>query len=168
MTVTIKSTPTTIIQRNLTKYMENVEGPLSLLRKCKETGNHAKIYIRNNKSIVGHTMGRVIAFDKHMNIMLDAATETFKRRKYNFTEDKYVGEAKDCSQRLLNLGITLPECTVKSVNRKNVIVTRYVGKVLIRCECIAMVVRMCWGSSFIYILYIHWPLLFISIYLHYY
>lgn len=139
----IKSTPNAAIQRNLTKFMENVEGPLSVLRKCKESGKHAKIYIRNNKNIVGHTMGRVIAFDKHMNIMLDYATETFKRRKLKYSEDKYVGESKDCSQRLLNLGITLPECRVKSVNRKNVIVTRYVGKVLIRCECIAMVVRMC-------------------------
>uniref|UniRef100_T1GE74 Sm domain-containing protein n=1 Tax=Megaselia scalaris TaxID=36166 RepID=T1GE74_MEGSC len=139
-TVPIKSTPSSSQQRNLSKFMENVEGPFAMLRKCRESGNHAKIYIRNNKTIVGHTMGRIIAFDKHMNIILEDATETFKRRKFKYSEDKYVGESKDCSQRLLNLGITLPESKVKSVNRKNCIVSRYVGKVLIRCECIALII----------------------------
>ena len=47
------------------------EGPLSLLKESVKTNNQVLVYCRNNRKI----LGRIRAFDRHMNMLLEAVTE---------------------------------------------------------------------------------------------
>ncbi len=47
------------------------EGPLSLLKEAVRTNSQILIYCRNNRKL----LGRIRAFDRHMNIILEAVCE---------------------------------------------------------------------------------------------
>ena len=47
------------------------EGPLSLLKDAVRTNSQILIYCRNNRKL----LGRIRAFDRHMNIILEAVCE---------------------------------------------------------------------------------------------
>ena len=47
------------------------EGPLSLLKEAVRTNSQIVIYCRNNRKL----LGRIRAFDRHMNIILEAVCE---------------------------------------------------------------------------------------------
>lgn len=47
------------------------EGPLSLLKESVKTNSQVLVYCRNNRKI----LGRIRAFDRHMNMILETASE---------------------------------------------------------------------------------------------
>ena len=49
------------------------EGPLSLLKEAVRTNSQILIYCRNNRKL----LGRIRAFDRHMNIILEAVCEVW-------------------------------------------------------------------------------------------
>ncbi|XP_017146295.1 U7 snRNA-associated Sm-like protein LSm11 [Drosophila miranda] len=133
-------------QRNIFTYMETTVGPLELLKKCivaPALENNSKIrvrvVVRKEREIGGSVEGELVAYDKQWNLLLRNGTETWKRRKYNFGEQKLCGAPVDCSARLRDLGIVLPTVEVKSLNRKNVQVKRDLPQVLIRGENVVLV-----------------------------
>ena len=59
--------------KNKEKAVEEMinEGPLSLLKEAVRTNSQILIYCRNNRKL----LGRIRAFDRHMNIILEAVCE---------------------------------------------------------------------------------------------
>ncbi|XP_022223701.2 U7 snRNA-associated Sm-like protein LSm11 [Drosophila obscura] len=132
-------------RRNIFTYMETTVGPLELLKKCivaPASENIPKIRVRvvlrKERAIGGCVEGELVAYDKQWNLLLRNATETWKRRKYNYGDQKLCGQPIDCSARLRDLGIDLPAVEAKSLNRKNVQIKRALPQVLIRGENVVL------------------------------
>ena len=49
-----------------------IQGPLSLLRKCVENRLRVVVVIRAAVAVRSHCRGYVIAFDKHLNMVINA------------------------------------------------------------------------------------------------
>ncbi|MCQ2815888.1 MAG: small nuclear ribonucleoprotein Sm D2 [archaeon] len=47
------------------------EGPLSVLKESVKTNSQVMVYCRNNRKL----LGRIRAFDRHMNMILEAVSE---------------------------------------------------------------------------------------------
>lgn len=136
----IKSTgPRMKNTRSLLRQIEKMEGPLAMLRDCMRQGRRIKVHTRSEHGLRGFVTGFLISFDKHWNILLRDVHETWKKRKYKYDENKFCGEPSDCSKRLKQLGITLPLTKVKSLNRKNVELSRNISQLLIRGEQVVIV-----------------------------
>ncbi|KAI8036306.1 U7 snRNA-associated Sm-like protein LSm11 [Drosophila gunungcola] len=133
--------------RNIFTYMEATVGPLELLRKCIPLAGHketterirVRVVLRKQGAIGGNVEGELVAFDKQWNLLLRGATETWKRRKYNYGEQNICDTPVDCTERLRELGITLPQTQVKSLNRKNVEIKRHLPQILIRGENVVII-----------------------------
>ncbi|XP_017839913.2 U7 snRNA-associated Sm-like protein LSm11 [Drosophila busckii] len=131
-------------QRNIFTHMASTEGPLALLQKClpdSEVRPRVRVYQRNERGIRGSLEGDLVAFDKQWNLLLKNVIETWQRRKYKYSEQKICDPAveADCHARLRALGITLPTVKVKSLNRKNVQLTREIPSVMIRGEHVVLI-----------------------------
>ncbi|XP_017012590.3 U7 snRNA-associated Sm-like protein LSm11 [Drosophila takahashii] len=133
--------------RNIFTYMEGTVGPLELLKKCiplassTETTERlrVRVVIRKKGAVGGTVEGELVAFDKAWNLLLRKATETWRRRKYNYGEQNICDTPVDCTDRLRELGITLPKIQVKSLSRKNVEIKRDLPQILIRGENVVLV-----------------------------
>ncbi|EDV58205.2 uncharacterized protein Dere_GG25258 [Drosophila erecta] len=134
--------------RNIFTYMKAAVGPLELLTKSIPSTSHfestetkrVRVVIRKHGSVGGSVEGELVAFDKQWNLLLRKATETWKRRKYNYGEQNICDTPVDCTGRLRELGITLPRTQVKSLNRKNVEIRRELPQILIRGENVVLVI----------------------------
>jgi len=65
----------------------NSDGPLSVLKRCFVNKTRIKVWIRNAVGVRGTCVGFVIAYDKHMNLVLLDVEETFKRLKSKVTRE---------------------------------------------------------------------------------
>lgn len=123
--------------------MESAKGPICLLQKFRMNRTKVMIYVRKEHGIRGSITGYVEAFDKHYNLVLTECTETWKRRKYSFSEAKVIHHPKppqDCTNLLLKMGLKLPKLiSVKSINRKYVECTREIGQLMIRGEDVVLI-----------------------------
>lgn len=133
--------------RNILSTFENP--PDSTVQNClkplMDTQTRVKIYIRKEKGVRGVLTGIIEAFDKHWNIVLVDAVETWKRRKFAFSENKTPGmqaiTADVAHKRLAAMGIKVPQVKVKSIDRKYVQCTRRVPQIMVRGEQIVLVTR---------------------------
>ncbi|XP_020814953.1 U7 snRNA-associated Sm-like protein LSm11 [Drosophila serrata] len=146
----ITSTSNKKHQRNIFTYMETSVGPMALLKKCVPLSKakdpmpltrriRVRVVIRKQGVMGGSVEGELLAFDKQWNLLLRNATETWKRRKFSYGHQNICDTPVDCSDRLKELGITLPRMQVKSLNRKNVEIIRELPQVLIRGENVVLV-----------------------------
>lgn len=121
--------------------MDNAKGPLALLKKFKDSRRRVKIYVRKEHGVRGFVSGFIEAFDKHLNIALVDCIEQWKRRKYNFSENKValLGNPKDCSKLLEQMGIKIPKIETKSIDRKNVQCTRKIPQLMVRGEEVILI-----------------------------
>lgn len=134
-------------RRNIFTYMDTSAGPLALLRSCVPSSNKTqptaasriRVVVRKQGQVGGSVEGELVAYDKQWNLLLRNATETWRRRKHNYGHQNICDESVDCSERLMELGISLPKLIVKSLNRKNVEIKRYLPQVLIRGENVVLV-----------------------------
>lgn len=128
-------------KRDLLIRMENSKGPISLLQKFRMNRTKVLIYVRKEHGIRGTITGYLEAFDKHYNLALTDCTETWRRRKYSFSEAKVIQSQppQDCTNLLLKMGIKLPTISVKSINRKYVECTRQIGQLMIRGEDVVLI-----------------------------
>ncbi|KAL9701630.1 hypothetical protein quinque_005071 [Culex quinquefasciatus] len=97
--------------------------------------------VRRRKGVRGFVTGFIEVFDKHWNLALSDVFESWKRRKYRYSENKRAGLGKpqDCSELLRKMGISVPETAVKSVDRKYVMCSRRVPKLIVRGEQVVLV-----------------------------
>ncbi|XP_055611339.1 U7 snRNA-associated Sm-like protein LSm11 [Uranotaenia lowii] len=128
-------------RRNIFLRIDSYEGPLGELRQWMRERVRVKVYTRREKGVRGFVTGFVEVFDKHWNMALVDCQESWKRRKNRYSENKVcaLGEPQDCGQMLRKMGISIPEVTVKSVDRKYVNCSRQVPKLLIRGEQVVLV-----------------------------
>lgn len=121
--------------------MENAKGPIALLNKFKANSTRVKIYVRKQHGVRGFVTGFIEAFDKHLNIALVDCMEQWKRRKYKFSENKValLNDPQNCSGLLVQMGITIPLISTKSIDRKNVECTRKLAQLLVRGEEIILI-----------------------------
>lgn len=121
--------------------MDNAKGPIALLKKFKENRIRVKVLTRKEHGIRGYITGFIEAFDKHFNLALIDCIEVWKRRKFQYSENKIpsLGQPTDCSKFLKKLGIKVPVLTVQSLNRKNVQCTRQVQQLMIRGEEVVLI-----------------------------
>ncbi|XP_058458033.1 U7 snRNA-associated Sm-like protein LSm11 [Malaya genurostris] len=129
------------LQRNIFTKMEIFEGPLVKMVSWMRERVRVKVYTRKEKGIRGYVTGYVEVFDKHWNMALTDVFESWKRRKYRYSENKLcvLGDPQDCSEMLQKMGISIPKVNVKSIDRKYVMCTRKVPKLLIRGEQVVLV-----------------------------
>ncbi|XP_064109236.1 U7 snRNA-associated Sm-like protein LSm11 isoform X2 [Macrobrachium nipponense] len=66
--------------RNVLNRMEEIQGPLAVLRRCQQENIRVKVYTRNHSEIRGLVTGYVIAFDKHWNLALRDVDEVFQKK----------------------------------------------------------------------------------------
>lgn len=126
-------------QRNIFSRMPAVEGPQSLLWRCVEEQLYIKVTVRKKRGVRGSVEGKLIAFDKHWNLLLNDVIESWKRRKTKFDENKFCGQFEDCGNRLRKLGIVFPSQRIKSLNRKTVEIQRRIPQLLVRGEQVVVV-----------------------------
>jgi small nuclear ribonucleoprotein (snRNP)-like protein len=121
--------------------MENSKGPLALLQKFVSNNRIVKVYIRKEHGIRGYIIGQLVFFDKHYNLALIECTETWKRRKYKFSDSNipFPNPPQDCSKLLASMGIEVPQISVKSLNRKYVECTRKLNQIMIRGEDVILI-----------------------------
>lgn len=127
--------------KNIFTKVDKYEGPLACLGIWMRDRVRVKIYTRKEKGVRGYITGFVEVFDSHWNMALSDVFESWKRRKYRYSENKLCGfgEPRDCSEELRKMGITIPVVSVKSVDSKCVVCTRRVPKLLIRGEQVVLV-----------------------------
>ncbi|EDS37120.1 LSM11 protein [Culex quinquefasciatus] len=131
----------TRFQRNIYTKIENFEGPLGEMRTWMRERVRVKVYTRKEKGVRGFVTGFIEVFDKHWNLALSDVFESWRRRKYRYSENKRAGLGKpqDCSELLRKMGISVPETAVKSVDRKYVMCSRRVPKLIVRGEQVVLV-----------------------------
>ncbi|KAK7071131.1 U7 snRNA binding [Halocaridina rubra] len=66
--------------RNVLTRMDEMQGPLALLRQCRENNIRIKVYTRNHSEIRGILTGYIVAFDKHWNLALRDVDEIFQKK----------------------------------------------------------------------------------------
>lgn len=104
--------------------------------------SYFQIYTRNEHGVRGYITGFVVLFDKHWNMVVTDVLEVWKRRKAHYCQPaaQPVSTATDeCARRLKELQITVPDITVKSLNRKNIECSRRVAEMLVRGENVVCV-----------------------------
>uniref|UniRef100_A0A182M1I1 Sm domain-containing protein n=1 Tax=Anopheles culicifacies TaxID=139723 RepID=A0A182M1I1_9DIPT len=128
--------PTRHCKNILTKLENGYEGPLASMLTWMKERRRVRVYIRKQKGIRGHVTGVIELFDKHWNMAVSDVCETWTRRKYRYSENSQHPDSRvnpsDCSDRLRQLGIVLPETKVRSEGKKNVIITRKLPQLLIQ------------------------------------
>ncbi|ROT82948.1 hypothetical protein C7M84_023873 [Penaeus vannamei] len=67
-------------RRNVISRMQEMKGPLAVLRRCKEENIRVKVYTRNQSEVRGVLTGFVVAFDKHWNLALRDVDEVFQKK----------------------------------------------------------------------------------------
>ncbi|XP_053683918.1 U7 snRNA-associated Sm-like protein LSm11 [Sabethes cyaneus] len=129
------------LQRNIFTKLEQMEGPLECLHRWMTERVRVKVYTRKQKGVRGYVTGFVEIFDKQWNMALSDVFESWRRRKYRYSQNKLcaLGEPKDCSDQLAKMGIRLPEVSVKSVHKKYVECTRRMAQIMIRGEQVVLV-----------------------------
>lgn len=68
------------------------EGPLALLKRLFARGCRVRVMVLGARGVRGTVAGRLLAFDKHVNVVLADAEETFLRREWR--RDKSGGGAE--------------------------------------------------------------------------
>ncbi|XP_058121155.1 U7 snRNA-associated Sm-like protein LSm11 [Anopheles ziemanni] len=131
-------------QRNIFLRLEKgYEGPLAKLQEWMNKRTRVRIYTRKQKGVRGHISGFIEIFDHHWNMAVSDVSETWRRRKYRYSENKLapetIGPAQDCSERLRMLGIVLPQSKARCDGKKYVICTRKVPQLLILGEQVVLV-----------------------------
>ncbi|KAK9498799.1 hypothetical protein O3M35_003356 [Rhynocoris fuscipes] len=61
--------------------MKTIEGPLAVLRQCKENNLKIKVITRHETGIRGTLTGYIVAFDRLWNIAMKNVTESWIRKK---------------------------------------------------------------------------------------
>lgn len=75
------------------KSSELQDGPLSLLKEASKTNSQILVYCRNNRKL----FGRIKAFDRHMNMILEAVQEVWtvkskgKKKKFK-NKERYISK----------------------------------------------------------------------------
>lgn len=127
---------------NIFTYLDGVSGPMIALKQSMEVQRRVRVLVRNEHGIRGSLEGSLILFDKFWNLWLRNVDEVWQRRKYKYGENKICGEPQDCSSRLQELGIELPQQQVKSINRKTVEIRRQLPQLFVRGEQVALVILL--------------------------
>lgn len=137
----IKAEKPAKFKRNILLKLEKMEGPLASMVRWMRERVRVRVYTRKEKGVRGYVTGFVEVFDKHWNMALSDVYESWKRRKYRYSENKLcnLGETQDCSELLRKMGIDVPEVSVRSVDRKYVMCSRKVPKLMIRGEQVVLV-----------------------------
>ena len=70
--------------KNVLTFMQKTwdkGGPMALLARCVQDQTRVKVMVRGVDRIRGHVVGFLVAFDKHWNLALVDAEETFRRMR---------------------------------------------------------------------------------------
>lgn len=126
----IKSREKTIAKNVLTR-MTNVKGPMSLLQRCMNERIRIKVLTRNMAGIRGYCVGYLLAFDKHFNMALEDVTEVWTRKKHIKTPP--LGPSEE-------LDVPTPRIRVRSVDKKTEECERFIRKLMMRGEHVAIVI----------------------------
>uniref|UniRef100_A0AAG5D5Z6 Sm domain-containing protein n=1 Tax=Anopheles atroparvus TaxID=41427 RepID=A0AAG5D5Z6_ANOAO len=123
-------------RRNIFSRLEKgFEGPLAKLQEWMNQRTRVRIYTRKQKGVRGHISGIIELFDRHWNIAVSDVSESWRRRKYRYSENNFdpdaIGAPQDCSDRLRELGIVLPQPKARCDGKKYVICTRTLPQLLI-------------------------------------
>lgn len=139
----IKAEKPARLRRNILVKLERTEGPLKLMMTWMRERVRVRVYTRRKGGVRGYVTGFVEMFDKHWNMALVDVYESWKRRKYRYSENKLcvLGQAEDCSALLREMGIQVPEVSVQSAGRKYVTCSRRVPKLMIRGEQVVLVTK---------------------------
>ncbi|XP_058066264.1 U7 snRNA-associated Sm-like protein LSm11 [Anopheles bellator] len=131
-------------RRNLFSRLEKcTEGPLGALKQWMDQRTRVRVYIRKQKGVGGHVSGIIELFDRHWNLAISDVEESWSRRKFRYSANRVagLGEPQDCSDRLRQLGITLPTVKVceQQNNKKYVICTRALPQLLVKGDHVVLV-----------------------------
>ncbi|XP_050090240.1 U7 snRNA-associated Sm-like protein LSm11 [Anopheles aquasalis] len=129
-------------QKNLLNRLDKIAvGPLAVVKRWMDTKTRVRIYIRKHRGIRGHVSGVIEMFDRHWNLAVSDVRESWRRRKYRYSEipGPELDTPEDCSERLRQLGISLPSIETRSVDKKHVICTRKVPQMLVLGEQVVLV-----------------------------
>lgn len=144
--------------KNVLTYMQKTGakgGPMSLLAKCVEEEKRVKVMVRGVEGIRGHVTGFLVAFDKHWNMALTDAEETFRRRKKvkspPVAQAQVVSDLKDLRLGKSKSRKKSPQSSSRDVvgfstvhvierKRKSEVCKRHIPQVLLRGEHVACIV----------------------------
>lgn len=129
----------------MTRLEQGYKGPLAQLKVNMDSQVRVKCYVRKEHGVRGTITGLIEAFDKHWNLVISDATEVWKRRKLNFSDQNTAFTSSipesQALKKLARMGIKVPTVAVKSLDRKHVSCTRQVAQLMVRGEQIVLVTR---------------------------
>ena len=151
--------------KNVLTFMQKTSdkgGPMALLARCVQEQTRVKVMVRGVDRIRGHVTGFLVAFDKHWNMALVDAEETFRRMRR--VKSPPVAEAqviKDMKSMRLSAGsvnkskrgssaavktrdtiVGYSTVHVIEKKRKSDICKRHIPQILLRGEHVASVVSI--------------------------
>ncbi|CAH0559509.1 unnamed protein product [Brassicogethes aeneus] len=126
----IKST-TVKIRNNIFTRMENMEGPLSLLKKCMDERIKTKIWTRHGFGLRGYCIAYIVAFDKHWNLALEDVTEVWTKS----IKHKVPANLDDLDKkRRFRVEARPPKVEVLKTTKKFQVCKRHLDQVMMRGE----------------------------------
>ncbi|XP_065199777.1 U7 snRNA-associated Sm-like protein LSm11 [Planococcus citri] len=143
----------------LTRMERTVKGPLTFLKKCMDEKLRVKVYTRGAVQVRGFCVGFIVAFDKHMNLVLKDVFETWTRkRKRKLLFLDAVSETESATEEFKDLNIlstrseqsekhnqrkklneSKPKVVVRKRLKRKEICERHIDQILIRGEQIVIV-----------------------------
>ncbi|XP_014286553.1 U7 snRNA-associated Sm-like protein LSm11 [Halyomorpha halys] len=120
-------------KKNIRKFMLNVEGPLAKLREMVENRTRIKVTTRSAWGIRGYVIAYLSAFDKMWNLALEDVTEVWIRKIKKKTPA--LAETRGSPRHR----VSVPPVTVTKVGPKNEQCERYVPKLMMRGEHVAII-----------------------------
>lgn len=129
-------------QKNLLNRLDKIAvGPLAAVKRWMDTKARVRIYVRKQHGIRGYVSGVIEMFDRHWNLAISDVCESWRRRKYRcmVIPGPQLDTPQDCSERLRQLGISLPAVETRIADKKHLICTRKVPQMLVLGEQIVLV-----------------------------
>ncbi|XP_069677603.1 U7 snRNA-associated Sm-like protein LSm11 isoform X1 [Periplaneta americana] len=117
---------------NVLSRMENITGPLAILKKCMDQRVRIKVFTRDMIGLRGYCIAFLAAFDKHWNLALEDVREVWTRRKRN--KVPALGEPSAVRQM-----VKQPRVVVLKNERKKEVCERHIGQLLVRGEQVALI-----------------------------
>ncbi|KAF5300130.1 hypothetical protein FQR65_LT09221 [Abscondita terminalis] len=123
-------------KRNILTRMEEMTGPLQLLKKCKDEHIQIKVWTRHSHGIRGYCIAHVVLFDKHWNLALENVREVWTRP----TRRKIpAGIGDPLETQNIKRKIVPPPITIVKSDKKVETCERQIDQLIVRGEQIAFI-----------------------------